>query len=101
VSPRELAERYGVPVVIDDLGDWGTAALVAEYDPRPPTIRINPRALPAGSSCAVGVAIDRAVAHELYHHREAIGEIPILPTRAEREAAAHAYAAALVPEECA
>ena len=42
------------------------------------------------------VAIDRAVAHELYHHREAIGEIPRIQNRAAREAAADAFAAALV-----
>lgn len=101
MTPRMLAERYGVAVELDDLGDWGAAALVAEYDPRPPTIRINRRALPSGSSCAVGTAIERAVAHELYHHREALGEVPTLATRAEREAAADAYARALVPDDCA
>ncbi len=50
----------------------------------------------AGSSCAVRDAIDRAIAHELYHHREAIGEIPRLADRTAREAAADAFAAALV-----
>ena len=40
-----------------------------------------------------------AIGHELYHHREAIGEIPVLPTRAAREAAADAYARELKASE--
>jgi hypothetical protein len=39
--------------------------------------------------------VERAIAHELYHHREAIGEIPRLRDRAAREAAADAYAESL------
>ncbi len=93
---RDAARAYGVRVALDDLGDWGTAALVAEYDPAGPTIRVNRRALLQGSSCAVREAIDRAIAHELYHHREAIGEIPRLRDRRERERAADAFADALL-----
>jgi hypothetical protein len=37
-------------------------------------------------------AIDHAIAHEMYHHREAIGEIPRLADRAARERAADAFA---------
>jgi len=33
-----------------------------------------------------------AVGHELYHHREAIGEVPTGSDRAERERAADRYA---------
>jgi len=93
---RGIAAAYGVRVELSDLGDWGSARLVAEYDPHGPVIRVNESALPAGSSCAVRDAIDRAIAHELYHHREAIGEIPRLADRTAREAAADAFAAALV-----
>lgn len=89
---RGIAAHYGVAVELADLGDWGTATLVAEYDPDGPAIRINERALPTASSCAVREHIDRAIAHELYHHREAIGEIPRIAARAEREAAADAFA---------
>jgi hypothetical protein len=89
---RALAAAYGVRVEVADLGDWGTARLIAEYDPAGPAIRVNERALPHGSSCEVRDAIDRAVAHELYHHREAIGEIPRITNRAAREAAADAFA---------
>ncbi|HEX3550057.1 MAG TPA: hypothetical protein VHT53_06750 [Candidatus Elarobacter sp.] len=91
-DPRAEAARYGVRVEVADLGDWSPAALVAEYDPDGPVIRINERALPHGDSCAVRDAIDRAIAHELYHHREAIGEIPRIANRAAREAAADAAA---------
>jgi len=93
---RALARAYGVRVELDDLGDWGSATLIAEYDADVPAIRVNARALPQGSSCAVRDAVDRAVAHELYHHREAIGEIPRLANRAARERAADAYAEALL-----
>ena len=92
---RTLAARYGVAIELADLGAWGTATLVAEYDPDGPVIRVNERALPTGSSCVVREHIDRAVAHELYHHREAIGEVPRLASRSERERAADAFADSL------
>ena len=84
---RALAAAYGVRVELADLGDWGSANLVAEYDPHGPVIRVNIR----GSGCA-----ERAIAHELYHHREAIGEIPRIANRGAREAAADAFAEALL-----
>lgn len=93
---RSLAAAYGVRVEIAELGDWGGANLVAEYDPAGPVIRINERALPRGSSCDVREAIDRAIAHELYHHREAIGEVARIAGRAERERAADAFARSLL-----
>jgi uncharacterized membrane protein len=92
---RGLAARYGVRIELAGLGGWGSATLVAEYDPDGPVIRVNEGALPHGSSCLVREHIDRAIAHELYHHREAIGEVPRLATRAERERAADAFAQAL------
>jgi hypothetical protein len=90
-DPRTIARDYGIAVELADLGVWGDAALVAEYDPDGPIIRINTRAIPAGSSCEVREHIDRAIAHELYHHREAGGEIARLTGRAEREQAAAAH----------
>lgn len=78
-------------VELDDLGDWGSVRLIAEYDPDGPTIRVD------RCRCA-RVTIERAIAHELYHHREAIGEVPRLRDRAERERAADAYAGALLGE---
>ncbi len=87
-DPRTQARSYGIAIELADLGSWGDATLVSEYDPAGPVIRINAAAIPPGSSCDVREHIDRAVAHELYHHREAIGEIPWLDSRAEREAAA-------------
>lgn len=92
LDPRARARAYGLAIELADLGAWGDADLVSEYDPVGPVIRINSRALPAGSSCEVREHIDRAVAHELYHHREAIGEIERLPNSAEREGAARAAA---------
>jgi hypothetical protein len=90
-DPRTAARAYGIAIELADLGAWGDTTLISEYDPDGPVIRINSRALPAGSSCAVREHIDRAVAHELYHHREALGEIERLPDRKARERAAGEY----------
>ncbi len=92
-DPRAAARAHGVAIELADLGSWDTAVLVAEYDPDGPLIRINTRAIPAGSAGAVRAHIDRAVAHELYHHREAIGAIVRLPGRRARERAAGEHVA--------
>jgi hypothetical protein len=98
---RAIAAAYGVRVELADLGDWASVTLVAEYDPDGPVIRVNERALPHVTlSLSKGAppryAIDHAIAHELYHHREAIGEIARIAGRAARERAADAYADELV-----
>ena len=87
-DPRTAARERGIAIELADLGSWGDAVLVSEYDPAGPVIRVNTRALPTGSSCDVREHIDRAVAHELYHHEEALGSIPRLPSRKARERAA-------------
>lgn len=84
MTARELAREYGVAVRFADLGDWGEHELRSEYDPARPEIRVHLRLAPELVPLAIG--------HELYHHREAIGEVRVLPTRAAREAAADAYA---------
>jgi hypothetical protein len=93
---RALAAVYGVRIEVADLGDWGTATLVAEYDPRGPAIRLNVRALRPAGDHASRCAIERAIAHELYHHREASGEVVRLRDHRARERAADAYAESLV-----
>lgn len=85
---RERAAGYGVRIELADLGDWASVTLVAEYDPDGPVIRVNER--------APNAAIDHAIAHELYHHREAIGEVARIADRARRERAADAFADELV-----
>jgi len=90
-----IAARLGVRVEIDDLGEWGAAALIAEYDPDGPVIRVNRRMLPAAPSAAFRAAIDRAVAHELYHRCEDLGTVPRLRGLRARERAAEAFAAQL------
>ncbi|HTD33310.1 MAG TPA: hypothetical protein VK665_06600 [Candidatus Elarobacter sp.] len=92
---QELAAAYGVRIELADLGDWGRVRLIAEYDPNEPVIRVNT----CESSLTLRQAqgdMERAIAHELYHHREAIGEIPRIRDRAAREAAADAYADAVL-----
>ena len=88
---RAIAAAYGVRVETADLGDWGRVRLIAEYDPEGPVIRVNSREI----SLTLRQA-QRAIAHELYHHREAIGEVPRLADRVAREAAADAYAEAVL-----
>jgi hypothetical protein len=90
-DPRTHAARLGIAIELADLGSWGDAKLISEYDPAGPTIRINTRELPHGSSCAVREHIDRAVAHELFHHAEAGGAQPRVASRVEREIRAAAY----------
>lgn len=89
---RAEARALGVAIELADLGDWGDARAVAEYDPRGPLVRVNVRELPAGPPEAVRAHVDSAVAHELYHHAEATGRIGRLPTYRQREGAAGAAA---------
>ena len=91
---RALAASYGVAIECVDLGDWGTATLVAEYDPHGPSIRVNVRVFGHLCPAVPNGALECAIAHELYHHREAIGEIAHLPERRARERAADAFAEA-------
>jgi hypothetical protein len=100
---RATAAAYGLAVELADLGGWGETTLIAEYDARARAIRINSRALETYrrrcgrlSPRDVREFIDFAVAHELFHHREAIGEEPRRGSYAEREAAADAFARAIV-----
>ena len=75
-------------VEIVDLGAWGAASLVAEYDPEDDAIRVNARAVDvvraalgdAEAECFIRVAI----AHETYHRAHP----------GASEAAAHAHARA-------
>jgi hypothetical protein len=86
----ELCRAYGVSVRFAELGDWGKDELRAEYDPVGQEIRIHVR-LEAD-------LVARAIGHELYHHREAIGEVAVLGNKRTREAAADAYAAQLAED---
>ena len=81
-----------IAVVIEDLGTWGASELRSEYDPSGPAIRINSNflaGLPAGERAA---AIAFAIGHELYHHREYCGDVPIAGDRSARETAADDFA---------
>lgn len=95
MTALESAAAYGVHVALDDLGDWGAATLIAEYDPDGPSIRINVQALER--LCGFDVAarsrlIEEAVGHELYHHREALGEAERDTSHAARERKAREHA---------
>ncbi len=95
-SALDLARAYGVAVRFADLGDWGDAELRSEYDPSVPEIRLNLTVAAGLPAAQLGEFVVLAVGHELYHHREAIDEIPRLPDRGARESAADGFARALL-----
>ena len=70
-----LARAYGVAVSFADLGDWGTANCdrntIRAVRRFASTLRVARRL--SGTALREFVAL--AIAHELYHHREHIGEI--------------------------
>jgi hypothetical protein len=94
----ELARSYGIDICFADLGDWGSSELRSEYDPDGPTIRINVRVAERLEPSSLGSFVTWSVGHELYHHRERIGEIERLRDRQARESAADEYARNLVEE---
>jgi H2-forming N5,N10-methylenetetrahydromethanopterin dehydrogenase-like enzyme len=88
----QCAREYGVAVTFNDLGDWGRDELRSEYDPHGPTIRINARVVDALPENQRGAFVATAIGHELYHHRERIGEVARETDRAARERNADAFA---------
>ena len=90
------ARAYGLTVRFADLGDWGRDELRSEYDPATLEIRLNLRVAAALSARDLGVFVAIAVGHELYHHRERIGEVPTLRDRRARESAADDFARGLL-----
>lgn len=92
----KLARDYGVDIQFADLGDWGVDELRSEYDPQGPTIRINTRVAEQLAPAELGEFITFSVGHELYHHREHIGEIDRLSDRKSREVAANDFARKLL-----
>lgn len=95
-SALARAAAYGIPVRFVDLGDWGECELRSEYDAAVPEIRLNIRVAAKLATRELGEFVALAVGHELYHHRERTGEVPLLRDRAAREAAAGAFARALL-----
>lgn len=91
-----LARKYNVRVEFADLGEWGMDELRSEYDPDGPTIRINARVLETLASDELGEFLLFCIGHELYHHREALGEVVRASDRAVRESAANDYARSLI-----
>jgi len=89
------ARAYGVAVRFADLGDWGRDELRSEYDPVLPEIRLNIRVAEALPIERLGEFVALAVGHELYHHRERIGEVRPLADRRARESAADDFSRAL------
>jgi hypothetical protein len=84
INPREIAIELGLAVeVTDDDPLVGSLWRFAEYQPRPPGIRLYGRGLAALGDAVSGSLAKRLlgsatpqdvfIAHELYHHAEAIG----------------------------
>jgi hypothetical protein len=91
-----LAHQYGVAIRFADLGDWGLDELRSEYDPQVPEIRLNVRIAEALGVEELGEFVALAVGHELYHHREHLGEVTVIADRPARERAANVYARSLL-----
>jgi hypothetical protein len=96
--PFQLARDYGVVVRLVDFGEACAGQLRAEYDPAVPEIRINLRTAQSLPQPERDRFVERAVGHELYHHREHLGEVATLARQTEREAAADRYATLLLAE---
>jgi hypothetical protein len=113
--PDRLAARLGVEVTwCDDAPLLGTLVRIAEYEPRPPVIRLFTRAVARIAAAAPALpVVEIYVAHELFHHLDARGEHPAAtlgratlarlgrwrwqsPVRALSEVAAHAFAQVLL-----
>ena len=103
-----LVERMGVAVETSDRdGGYGTVIVFADYTPRPPTIRLYRGAI-ATLDARLGTYPDRDLlpdgtravflAHELFHHWEALhpDQAPSRRDRALSEAAAGAFAQSLL-----
>jgi hypothetical protein len=90
------AWEYGVGIRFADLGDWGGDELRAEYDAQIPEIRLNIRIAAALPPDGLGKFVALAVGHELYHHRERIGEVPVVGNKDARERAADEFARRLL-----
>lgn len=90
------AHAYGVAIRFADLGDWGRDELRAEYDPAIPEIRLNIRFAASLDPNGLGHFVALAVGHELYHHRERIGEVAVIADRRARESAAGQFARELL-----
>lgn len=95
-SALAQARAYGIAVRFAELGDWGRDELRAEYDPAIPEIRLNIRIAASLSIQAFGEFVALAVGHELYHHRERLGEITVISDRHARESAAADFARELL-----
>jgi len=94
-----LAREYGVEVHFADLGDWGIDELRSEYDPKGPAIRINIRVAEQMSPAELGEFVAFSIGHELYHHRENIGEVTKFRERKDRETAANEFARKLLEHD--
>lgn len=93
-----FARNYGVAIRFADLGDWGLDELRSEYDPGIPEIRLNVRIAEQLTPAELGDFVTLAIGHELYHHRERIGEIVVIGDRIAREHAANDYARAFLEQ---
>lgn len=103
-----LAARMGVTVETSDRdGGYGTVIVFADYTPRPPTIRLY-RAAIAALDARLGIYPDRDLlpdgtravflAHELFHHWEALhpDQTPSRRGRELSEAAAGTFAQSML-----
>ena len=92
VAPAAIAERNAVRVVeVNEVHDYGTTVVYAEYIERPPQIRLFLPAIDALNRCLTDRDLSRAIglsdavpvflAHELYHHLDCLRDTGRLAAR--------------------
>jgi len=92
MSVVRRARALGLRIEVADLGDWSSRAPLAEYDAAARVVRVSERRLREMSGAARRRFLVEAIAHELYHHLECIGEVARIRDRARREEAARRFA---------
>jgi hypothetical protein len=97
MSLARQARALGARIEVAHLGPCCAPALLAEYDARCRTIRLNAAVMARLRGRERRRFVVRAIAHELYHHLEAIGAVRMQSTRAQREASAERFARRAAP----
>lgn len=85
---KKLAEALGIEIQYEQGKRIGRLLIFSTYQPKPPRIVLYPNVI---AKHGQETSLDYYIAHELFHHFEAIGLIQV--ERGAREKAANQFAA--------